>query len=138
MLKHVDAELTDDYFAGAGGDVPDAEDGQDLPFTPDNKYTVTARYAFEIFEFNSSFQVNYVYTDEMYNNILLDNREKMDDYGLLNATLQVEGDGWHAKLFGTNLTDEVADLYINSDDIQRLVTVNQPLTVGISFGMNFD
>jgi outer membrane receptor protein involved in Fe transport len=132
-----EAELTDDYFAGTG-DVPDALDGQDLPFTPDNKYTVTARYSFDIGQLASHFQVNYVYTDEMYNNIFLDDREKMDDYGLLNATFQIEGDGWHAKLFGTNLTDEVADLYINNDDIQRLVTVNQPLTVGISFGMNFD
>jgi outer membrane receptor protein involved in Fe transport len=132
------AELTDDYYARASNTSPDATDGQDLPFTPDNKYTLTGRYAFDIATMPSSVQVNYVYTDEMYNSIFLSNREKMDDYGLLNASLRIEGDGWHASLFGENLTDEVAELYINSVDIRRLVTVNQPRTFGVSFGMRFD
>ncbi len=132
------AELTEDYYANENSDTPDAEDGQDLPFTPDNKYTATARYSFEMFQMPSAVQLNYAYTDEMYNDLFLSNREKMDDYGLLSASLRVEGDGWHATLFGENLTDEVAELYINSVDIQRLVTVNKPRTIGISFGMRFD
>tara|TARA_R110002110_G_scaffold205066_7_gene417136 strand:+ start:275407 stop:277632 length:2226 start_codon:yes stop_codon:yes gene_type:complete len=134
------AELTEDYFAAEPGPgvPPDAEDGQDLPFTPDNKYTVTARYSFDMFNMPSAVQVNYAYTDEMYNDIFLSNREKMDDYGLLSASLQVEGEGWYATLFAENLTDEVAELYINSVDIQRLVTVNKPRTIGLSFGMRFD
>lgn len=132
------AELTEDYYANENSETPDAVDGQDLPFTPDNKYTATARYSFEMFRLPSSVQVNYAYTDEMYNDLFLSNREKMDDYGLLSASLRVEGDGWHATLFGENLTDEVAELYINSVDIQRLVTVNKPRTIGISFGMRFD
>ncbi|WP_082850205.1 TonB-dependent receptor [Halioglobus sp. HI00S01] len=132
------AELTEDYFANDSSTTPDAEDGQDLPFTPDNKYTATARYSFDMFSMPSSVQLNYAYTDEMYNDLFLSNREKMDDYGLLNASLRVEGDGWHATLFGENLTDEVAELYINSVDIQRLVTVNKPRTIGVSFGMRFD
>ncbi len=133
-----DAELKDDYFARATNTEPDAVDGQDLPFTPDNKYTATARYSFEVLGMQSAFLVNYAYTDEMYNDIFIDNREKMDDYGLLSANLRVEGDGWHATLFGENLTDETAELYINTVDIRRLVTVNKPRTIGISFGMNFD
>ncbi|KAA1188405.1 TonB-dependent receptor [Pseudohalioglobus sediminis] len=132
------AELTEDYYANDSSAVPDAEDGQDLPFTPDNKYTATARYTFDMFQMPSALQVNYAYTDEMYNDLFLSNREKMDDYGLLSASLRVEGDGWHATLYGENLTDEVAELYINSVDIQRLVTVNKPRTFGVSFGMRFD
>jgi iron complex outermembrane recepter protein len=134
------AELTEDYYAAEPDPSvsPDAADGQDLPFTPDSKYSVTGRYTFEMFSMPSAVQVNYAYTDEMYNDIFLSNREKMDDYGLLSANLRVEGDGWYATLFGENLTDEVAELYINSVDIQRLVTVNKPRTFGVSFGMRFE
>mgnify|MGYP003646567909 FL=1 len=131
------AELTEDYFR-APGEPASANDGQDLPFTPDSKYTITARYGFELLGLQSSAQLNYAYTDAMWNDIFLSNREKMDSYGLLNASLRVEGNGWHASLFAENLTDKVAELYINSVDIQRLVTVNKPRTIGISFGMSFD
>ena len=86
----------------------------------------------------STLQLNYAYTDSMYNDIFLANREEMDAYGLLNAALRVEGEGWHMSVYGENLTNEVAELYINSVDIRRLTTVNQPRTLGISFGMRFD
>lgn len=131
------AELTEDYVRRPGNPA-DALDGQDLPFTPDNKYTATARYSFELLGMPSAVQLNYAYTDEMWNDIFLSNREKMDDYGLLSASWRVDGDGWHATLFGENLTDEVAELYINTVDIQRLVTVNKPRTIGVSFGLLFD
>ncbi len=131
------AELTEDYFR-APGEPASAIDGQDLPFTPDSKYTITGRYGFELLGLQSTAQLNYAYTDAMWNDIFLSNREKMDSYGLLNASLRVEGNGWHASLFAENLTDKVAELYINSIDIQRLVTVNKPRTIGISFGMSFD
>ncbi len=132
------AELTDDYFARSDNTEPDAVDGQDLPFTPDNKFTVTGRYNFDLGAMPSAVQLNYTYTDSMYNDIFLANREEMDSYGLLSASFTIEGDGWHASLFGDNLTDEVAELYINSVDIRRLTTVNQPRTFGVSFGMRFD
>ncbi|MEE4109996.1 MAG: TonB-dependent receptor [Halieaceae bacterium] len=132
------AELTEDYFARAGNAEPDATSGQDLPFTPDNKYTVTGRYHFRLMDFDSTLQANWTYTDEQWNDIFLSNREKMDSYGLLGASLRVDAGRWHASLFGSNLTNEVAELFINTVDIQRLVTVNQPRTFGVSFGMNFD
>ncbi len=132
------AELTDDYFARSDNTEPDAVDGQDLPFTPDNKFTVTGRYNFDLGAMPSAVQLNYTYTDSMYNDIFIANREEMDSYGLLSASFTIEGDGWHASLFGDNLTDEVAELYINSVDIRRLTTVNQPRTFGVSFGMRFD
>jgi outer membrane receptor protein involved in Fe transport len=132
------AELTDDYFSREGNTEPDAVDGQDLPFTPDNKFTLTGRYSFDVGSIGSALQVNWVYTDSMYNDIFLSNREEMDEYHLLSASWRFEGDGWHASIFGENLTNEVAQLFINSVDIRRLTTVNQPRTYGISFGMRFD
>lgn len=132
------AELTDDYFAREDSVAPDAVDGQDLPFTPDTKYTATARYSTDLMGRPTTFQLNYTYTDAMWNDIFLSNREQMDAYGLLNGSIRMQGDGWHASLFADNLTDEVAELFINSADARRLVTVNRPRTIGISFGMSFD
>lgn len=132
------AELTEDYFSSADATEPDATDGQDLPFTPDTKYTITGRYSFDFMDFNSALQVNYTYTDAQWNDIFLSNREQMDAYGLINGSLRIEAGRWHASLFGSNLTNEVAELFINTADVQRLVTVNQPRTFGVSFGMNFN
>jgi iron complex outermembrane recepter protein len=131
------AELKEDYFSRPGPS-PDATSGQDLPFTPDNKFTAGARYSFDLFSLPSALSVNYSYTDEMWNDVFISQREKMGSYGLLNANLRIEGDGWHASLLAENLTDEVAELYINTVEIRRLVTVNQPRTLGVSFGMRFD
>ena len=132
------AELTEGYSARTDSVEPDAIDGQDLPFTPDTKYTATASYSFTAMNMPTTLSVNYAYTDEMWNDIFLANREAMDDYGLLSASWRLQGDGWQASLFADNLTDEVAELYINSADIQRLVTVNKPRTIGVSFGLRFD
>ena len=132
------AELTEDYFARQGNTTPDASAGQDLPFTPDNKVVLGGDYAFSLMGLSARASANYTYTDAMWNDIFLSNREQMDSYGLLGASVSVEGDGWRASLFGRNLTGEVAELYINTVDIQRLVTVNQPRTIGVSVGMSFD
>ena len=74
------AELTEDYYARADNTEPDAVSGQDLPFTPDNKMTLTGRYSFDLGSLPSSVQLNWTYTDSMYNDIFLSNREEMDAY----------------------------------------------------------
>ena len=90
--------------------------------------------------FESEFNQKYkIFNDEMYNDIFLSGREKMDSYGLLSTSLRLQlTNDSHASLFIENLTDEVAELYINTADIRRLVTVNQPRTIGITFGTRFD
>lgn len=131
------AELTENYFANNTATEPDARSGQDLPFTPDNKFTLSARYSVNMFDMPSTLQLNYAYTDSMWNDLFLSNREQMDGYGLLNATWRFDADNWYFTVFGDNLTNEVAQLFINSADIQRLVTVNRPRTLGVSVGMRF-
>lgn len=131
------AELTEDYFAQASSTEPDAIAGQDLPFTPDNKFSLTGKYDFQLGSMDSALQLNWTYTDSMYNSIFFNDREEMDDYQLLSATWRVSKDNWRASVYVENLTDEVAELYINSEDFRRLTTVNQPRTFGVSFGMDF-
>ena len=135
--SHNKAELSADYSDGRG-EGADAIDGQDLPFTPDTKYNLTGRFSFEVMGMEGHAQLNYVHTDAMWNDIFLAKREQMKAYSLLNGSIGVQSDKWTAELYAENLTNEVADLYINTADAVRLVTVNKPRTIGARFGMKFN
>ena len=74
-----EAELTEDYYR-LDSSTADAVDGQDLPFTPDNKYSLTAKYDFNLADKPTTFVLNYAFTDEMYNDIFSQRAGKMDSY----------------------------------------------------------
>lgn len=131
------AELTEDYDSRNDG-TPDALSGQDLPFTPDSKWALTARYTFDWMGGEGYAMANTTFTDSMYNDIFLSNREEMDSYTVTNLSLGLEQNGWTAELFASNVFNEEAELYINTADIRRLVTVNRPRTIGLRFGMRFE
>ena len=107
-----------------------ARAGQDLPFTPDTKYTLNIYYDHSDTAFG---QINYVKTDSMWNDLFYDDRESQDAYGIVNASWTLVRDNKLIQIFAENLTNEAAELYINSEDIQRLTTVNRPRTIGVKF-----
>jgi len=131
------AELTEDYDRRNDG-TPDAFTGQDLPFTPDTKWALTARYNFDWMGGDGYLMSNTTFTDSMYNGIFLNSREEMDSYTISQVSLGLARDQWTAELFASNVFDEEAELYINTADIKRLVTVNRPRTIGFRFGMRFE
>ena len=127
-----EAVLKEDYVLRG---VVEAKDGQDLPFTPETKYNVTINV--DTGE-TSSLQFNYVYVDEMWNDLFYDDREMQDSYGIANLSFTTQvGENSTMQIYMDNIFDEVAQLYINSEDIQRLTTVNRPTTVGVKFSWNY-
>ena len=127
-----EAVLKEDYVLRG---VVEAKDGQDLPFTPDTKYNVTINVDTGD---TSSLQFNYVYVDEMWNDLFYDDREMQDSYGIANLSFTTQvGESSTMQIYMDNIFDEVAQLYINSEDIQRLTTVNRPTTVGVKFSWNY-
>jgi hypothetical protein len=56
-----------------------------------------------------------------------------DSYTILNASIGVisSENGWAAELFGSNLTDERAQLHINRQDFIERTTTNRPRTIGL-------
>ncbi len=127
-----EAVLKEDYVLRG---VVEAKDGQDLPFTPDTKYNVTVNVDTGD---TSSLQFNYVYVDEMWNDLFYDDREMQDSYGIANLSFTTQvGENSTMQIYMDNIFDEVAQLYINSEDIQRLTTVNRPTTVGVKFSWNY-
>ena len=127
-----EAVLKEDYVLRGA---VEAKDGQDLPFTPDTKYNVTVNVDTGD---TSSLQFNYVYVDEMWNDLFYDDREMQDSYGIANLSFTTQvGENSTMQIYMDNIFDEVAQLYINSEDIQRLTTVNRPTTVGVKFSWNY-
>ena len=127
-----EAVLKEDYVLRG---VVEAKNGQDLPFTPDTKYNVTINVDTGD---TSSLQFNYVYVDEMWNDLFYDDREMQGSYGIANLSFTTQvGENSTMQIYMDNIFDEVAQLYINSEDIQRLTTVNRPTTVGVKFSWNY-
>ena len=130
-LAKNDAELREDYFLQG---TLTGKKGQDLPLTPDLKYNFTVRY--EPNE-NRSIQFNYVYVDEMWNELDINSRVLQDSYGLANLSFSFDvNDSSSVQLYIDNVFDEVAELYINNQDVLTLTSVNRPMTLGLKYTWN--
>jgi outer membrane receptor protein involved in Fe transport len=132
-----DAELDGDFFVGTTDPEPAAPDGTDLPFTPNLKYTISTRYLFNIGERDSYWQLAWNWTDDSWNDLFVEDRVKQDSYGILNAAIGTRVWGGNLELFGTNLTDEYAELTrYNRGGDTRIIT-NRPLTIGLRFTQRY-
>jgi len=60
-----------------------------------------------------------------------------DSYVLANLSFGVTNDEWKAELFIDNLTDENADLYVDTQQFTLKVITNRPRTVGFRFSYDF-
>ena len=128
-----DAKLKADYVLR--GSVR-ARNGQDLPFTPDLKYNFNVNY--ESNEGNIM-QLNYAYVDSMWNDLFYADREKQDSYAIANFFyIKPINDNSSIQIYIDNIFDEKAELFINSEDIQRLITVNRPRSIGIKYSWNLN
>lgn len=132
------AELSGDFFVGTTDPTPAAPDGTDLPFTPDLKYSLGGRYSFEMGRFGSYVQAFYVHTDESWNDLFVSSRSLQDDYGFLNASFGVQGEGWVLELYGDNLTDENAEIFKYTRAGDDRITANRPANFGVRFRQRFN
>jgi len=132
------AELSGDFFVGTTDPTPAAPDGTDLPFTPDLKYSIGTRYSFEMGRFGSYVQAFYVHTDESWNDLFVSSRSLQADYGFLNASFGVQGEGWVLELYGDNLTDENAEIFKYTRAGDDRITANRPANFGVRFRQRFN
>ena len=77
------------------------------------------------------------HTDDQFSSIVLANRYKQQSYDTIDASVGVSMDKWRVELFGENLTDERAELFINSLDTDLRVTTNRPRTWGIRISYDY-
>ena len=118
-------------------DIVVADAGSMLPLTPETQFSVRARYEWELnSNMGAHWQLGYKYADEALNSIVdtVDEPNTMQDsYGILDGSIGVASldNGWGVELFGSNLTDERAQLHINRQDFFERVTTNRPRTIGL-------
>ncbi|MFT6682102.1 MAG: outer membrane receptor protein involved in Fe transport [Haliea salexigens] len=127
-----DTEIVDlnPAFAFAVTDV-----GSQLPLAPEFQFSLRGRYEWDVFEGTAHAQLASRYSDEAYSSIIdvPQRRELQDSYVITDATLGYRQDTWTAELFINNLTDERAQLHINTQDGSRKILTNRPLEFGMRF-----
>jgi outer membrane receptor protein involved in Fe transport len=105
--------------------------GSRLALAPDVQYHVSARYEWSETRFEPHAQLVYAYTGDQYSSIVVDNRFLQQSYQTVDASFGLRMENWSVELFGENLTDERAQLFINSLDTDLRITTNRPRTIGL-------
>jgi iron complex outermembrane receptor protein len=108
----VDAEV-DQFLCPVGLDTCDGSSGDDLPFSPDLKYSFTGEYVWELDDMEIYLNGSYVYTDEIFAGAPGATAEtnpeaQLPDYAIFNASLafSFSDDDYRISIIGKNLTDE--------------------------------
>jgi len=65
-------------------------------------------------------------------------RYQQDSYTLVNFAIGLNKDEWGAELFITNVTDEAAQINVNTTDYTPSVTVTRPREIGMRFSFDFE
>ena len=114
-----------------------APPGSDLALAPELQYNISGRYEWEVDGKSAHAQLVYAHTDDQFSSIVVANRYKQDSYDTIDGAIGIKADNWGVELFGENLTDERAELFINSLDTDLRVTTNRPRTFGVRFSYDF-
>ena len=115
-----------------------AAPGSRLALAPEWQYHLNARYEWTMGEYAPYAQVVYAHTGDQYSSIVVDNRFLQDSYNNLDAAFGVRAsENWTVELFGENLTDERAQLFINSLDTDLRITTNRPRTFGLRVSYDY-
>jgi outer membrane receptor protein involved in Fe transport len=148
----LDAEVTEDFCkdvtvpVSTCGSNDFAPKGTTLPLVPDYKINLTGRYRFDLGRFGAYAQASAVFQGSTRSatipaeQVVLGGRNR--SYELVDLSLGIEDEKWHAELYLDNAFDKRVD-YNRSTQCdfktctQAYITTNTPRTVGIKFGQKF-
>lgn len=111
--------------------------GSDLALAPELQYNVSARYFWDIGDKSAHAQLVLAHTDDQYSSVVVANRFKQDSYDTVDGAVGISTDSWGVELFAENITDERAELFINSLDTDLRITTNRPRTWGVRVSYDF-
>ncbi len=105
--------------------------------SPDFTYFIAPRFDIPVSSGSLVLSGIYSYSDEFTYDAA--GQGVQDDYGVLNASLTYtsENEGWYARLWGKNLTDEEYFVYVAVDNVGVKNSWAAPITYGLSVGVNF-
>jgi outer membrane receptor protein involved in Fe transport len=111
--------------------------GSELALAPEVQFNISGRYEWEIGDKTAHAQLIFAHTDEQFSSIVVANRFEQDSYDTLDGAIGVTTDNWSFELFAENMTDERAQLFINSLDTDLRITTNRPRTIGVRFSYDY-
>jgi outer membrane receptor protein involved in Fe transport len=114
-----------------------APPGSQLALAPELQFNVSGRYQWSVGEYDPYVQLVYAYTDDQFSSIVVDNRFRQGSYNTVDAAIGFDMENLTVELFGENLTDERAELFVNSLDTDLRITTNRPRTIGIRLSRDF-
>lgn len=131
----------------AGAALSDAEtvSGEELPFAPDTKYSISSEYVIPSNEGGEwAINASYVYTDEQLSGNIGQNEQTnpevlLPDYSILNASLtyRAPDDNYSVSLVGKNLTDESYATTYSGDGFRYQIPRDADRYFGVNFRFNF-
>ncbi len=140
-------QATDSLRLSGGFSASDAETtlGDDLPFAPDLKYSLSGDYAIPM-SGGDEWVINasYIYTDEQLSGNIGQDEESnpevlLPDYSILNASLtyRAPDDQYSIALVGKNLTDESYATTYSGDGFRYQIPRDAERYFGVNFKFNF-
>jgi outer membrane receptor protein involved in Fe transport len=115
-----------------------AGEGSELALAPKLQYNLSGRYQWTMGDRDPYAQLVYAFTDDQFSSIVVHNRFPQDSYNTIDAALGVDMENLTVELFGENLTDERAELFVNSLDTDLRITTNRPRTLGVRVSWDFE
>ena len=115
----------------------DVKLGSDLAFAPPFQGNIRVRYEWDLerriagSDLTAYVMPQLVFSDSSYSDIIEINKAEIDGYTTLGGTLGVQADTWSAEIFGTNLTNEYAEMSNNFVFDRERVTPMRPRTIGV-------
>lgn len=117
--------------------------GSELAFAPAYQGNLRARYEWDLerrlagSSLRAHVMPQIVFSDSSFSDIIEINKAEIDGWVTLGATLGVSADKWTAELFGSNLTNEYAELANNFVFDRERVTPVRPRTVGVRVSFSY-
>ncbi|MBU1287349.1 MAG: TonB-dependent receptor [Alphaproteobacteria bacterium] len=117
--------------------------GSELAYAPAYQGNLRARYEWNLerriagSSLRAHVMPQIVFSDSAVSDIIEINKAEIDGWVTLGATLGVSADKWTAELFGSNLTNEYAELSNNFVFDRERVTPMRPRTVGVRVSFSY-
>lgn len=125
-LKKVSAQIVE---------LPDP--GAQLPLTPKFQGVARARYDWMLDDYDLYVQGAVQYAGSSYSSLIVQERERQDSWATADLSAGVAKDIWSVSVFVENVTDERAELWINTQDNIRRISTNRPRTIGMRVRVGF-
>lgn len=112
--------------------------GSELPLAPKLQVNVRGRYEWDTLGGLAHVQLSAKHATKAYSSLIVSpqRRFKQKPYTIVNSSVGFSKDQWSVELYASNLTDERAQLDINTLDGSTKVLTNRPLTIGLR--MSYD